>query len=91
MMEQGLLEEARQLYPYRHLNALNTVGYKELIAYLDGFCTLDEAVEKIRFNTHRYARKQLTWFRKDPTYRWFHAENKTGIKEWIDAGLQPAL
>lgn len=91
MMEQGLLEEARQLYPYRHLNALNTVGYKELFAYLDGSCSLEEAVEKIRFNTHRYARKQLTWFRKDPAYHWFHAENKTGIKKWIDTGLQTAL
>ena len=70
MMDEGLLDEARALYPFRHLNALNTVGYKELFAYMDGQTTLDEAVRQIQFNTHKYARKQLTWFRRDGGYRW---------------------
>ncbi|NOY36323.1 MAG: tRNA (adenosine(37)-N6)-dimethylallyltransferase MiaA [Chlorobi bacterium] len=71
MMEKGLTEEARTLMPYRHLNALNTVGYKELFAYLDGEITRETAIDLIRRNTRRYARKQLTWFRKDPDIRWF--------------------
>ena len=76
MMTDGLLEEARQLYPRRELNALNTVGYKEMFAYLDGTWTLDEAVERLKGNTRRYARKQLTWFKKDPDVAWF-APNET--------------
>lgn len=65
MMESGLEEEARQLYPYRDLNALNTVGYKELFDYFEGKCSLDKAVEDIKTHTRRYAKKQLTWFKKD--------------------------
>jgi tRNA dimethylallyltransferase len=61
-MKTGLLEEAKVLYPYRHLNALNTVGYKELFAYIDGQYDLDTAVELIKRNTRRYAKRQLTWF-----------------------------
>jgi len=79
MMEQGLLEEARQLYPLRHLNALNTVGYKELFNYMDGIWTLDEAVERIKGNTRRYARKQLTWFKKDSDVIWAHPTNISEI------------
>ncbi|MDR2626947.1 MAG: tRNA (adenosine(37)-N6)-dimethylallyltransferase MiaA [Dysgonamonadaceae bacterium] len=75
MMEHGLLDEARQLYPYRHLNALNTVGYKELFKYLDGEWTLDVAVEKIKQNTRIYSRKQMTWFRRDKDIHWLDAEN----------------
>ena len=67
MMEQGLLEEARQLLPYRHLNALNTVGYKELFDYFDGKCSLEQAVEDIKTHTRRYAKRQLTWFKRDYT------------------------
>lgn len=67
MMDDGLLDEARGLYPHRELNALNTVGYRELFDYLDGKCTLGEAVEDIKTHTRRYAKKQLTWFRKDYT------------------------
>ena len=70
MMKQGLLEEARSLYPKRHLNALNTVGYKELFAYFDGQCTLDEAVEQIKIHTRQYAKRQMTWLRKDKSYQW---------------------
>ena len=65
MMEQGLLEEVKTLYPFRHLNALNTVGYKELFAYIDGHYDLDAAVELIRRNTRRYAKRQLTWLARD--------------------------
>ena len=70
MMEQGLLEEAKALYPKRHLNALNTVGYKELFAYFDGQCTLEEAVEQIKIHTRQYAKRQVTWLRKDTNYLW---------------------
>ena len=74
-MEQGLLDEAKTLYPKRHLNALNTVGYKELFAYMDGVWPLDEAVERIKGNTRRYARKQLTWFKRDESVTWFHPDD----------------
>ena len=84
MMQQGMLEEARQLYAQRQLNALNTVGYKELFRYMDGEWTLDEAVERIKGNTRRYARKQLTWFRRDPQMTWFHPEDVNGITTFID-------
>ena len=83
MMAQGLLNEARGLLPHRGLNALNTVGYKELFAYFDGNCTLDEAVKQIQFNTHKYARKQLTWFRRDLDYHWFSPDDLTGIKAFL--------
>lgn len=74
MMEEGLLEEARRLYPMRNLNALNTVGYKELFAYFDGIYSLEEAVAKIKENTRHYAKRQMTWFRKDPKYHWIHPD-----------------
>ena len=64
MMADGLLQEATSLYPYRQLNALQTVGYKELFSYLDGDCTLDYGVEEIKKNTRRYAKRQMTWFKK---------------------------
>jgi tRNA dimethylallyltransferase len=85
MMEQGLLDEARQLYPLRHLNALNTVGYKEMFAYLDGVWALDEAVERIKGNTRRYARKQLTWYKKDPEVRWFSPDETETIINYISS------
>ena len=75
MMEQGLLEEARSLYPKRHLNALNTVGYKELFAYFDGENTLDEAVGLIKIHTRQYAKRQMTWLRKDNSYQWIMPED----------------
>ncbi len=85
MMEQGLLEEARQLYPRRELNALNTVGYKEMFAYLDGTWSLSEAVERMKGNTRRYARKQLTWFKRDPEVSWFTPDDKTEIINFIQS------
>ena len=71
MVSNGLLEEARKVYPLRELNALNTVGYKELFEHFDGVTTLDEAVTKIQGNTRRYCRKQLTWLKRDERIRWF--------------------
>ena len=83
MMEQGFLDEARSVYPLRHLNALNTVGYKELFAYLDGKWSVDEAIERIKGNTRRYARKQLTWYKKDPYITWFSPNDKSLILNHI--------
>ena len=76
MMENGLLEEARMLYPHRDLNALNTVGYKELFAYLDGDMDLETAVSEIKKNTRRFAKRQLTWFRKDEAIEWFEYDSE---------------
>ena len=76
MVEAGLVEEARSVLPFRHLNALNTVGYKELFQYFDGEWTLDFALEKIRRNTRVYAKKQLTWFKKDPDVRWVNLDEE---------------
>ena len=83
MMSDGLLDEARALYPKKELNALNTVGYKELFDYLDGRWPLEEAVERIKGNTRRYARKQLTWYKKDKQIRWFHPDDKQSIIDYI--------
>jgi len=83
MMAGGLLEEVKQMYPKRTLNALNTVGYKELFNYLDGRWPLEEAVERIKGNTRRYARKQLTWYKKDDQIRWFHPDEITTIIDYI--------
>jgi tRNA dimethylallyltransferase len=74
MFEQGLYEEALGLYPFKHLNSLNTVGYKELFAHFDGQCSLEEAKEKIKTDTRRYAKKQMTWFKKDEDIKWIEAK-----------------
>ena len=83
MMEDGLLEEARMMLPYREANALNTVGYKELFNYFDGVWNLSEAVERIKGNTRRYARKQLTWFKRDTQMRWFHPDDQELMMNYI--------
>ena len=83
MMAEGLLDEARRMYPQKELNALNTVGYKELFDYFDGRWPLEEAVERIKGNTRRYARKQLTWYKKDDRFRWFHPQDKEKIINYI--------
>ena len=83
MMAGGLLEEVKTMYPKRSLNALNTVGYKELFDYIDGRWPLEEAVERIKGNTRRYARKQLTWYKKDDQIRWFHPDEITIIIDYI--------
>ncbi len=84
MMEQGLLHEAESLYDQRQLNALNTVGYKEMFDYMDGRRSLDEAVERMKGNTRRYARKQLTWFKRDEEVRWFHPDQIDEILNYIE-------
>ena len=88
MMQEGMLEEAMKVFPFRDLNSLNTVGYKELFKYLDGEWTLEEAVEKIKRNTRIYAKKQLTWFKKDMSIRWFHPDQRTDIISYINAQLK---
>lgn len=88
MMEQGLLEEARTVYPYRHLNSLNTVGYKELFNYFDGTWTLPFATEKIKQNSRIYSRKQMTWFKRDPEITWFHPDDTDEILGFIALRLQ---
>jgi len=87
MMADGLLDEARHVYPLRHMNALNTVGFKELFAYLDGVWTLQEAVERIKGNTRRYMRKQLTWFKRDDQIAWFHPQQEGEIISFIHEQL----
>lgn len=84
MIDDGLEDEARRMYPSRHLNSLNTVGYKELFDYFDGNSTLAESVFKIKCNTHKYCRKQLTWFKRDPQIRWFSPDNVEEIINYIN-------
>lgn len=83
MIEEGMIEEALQVYPKQTLNSLNTVGYKELFEYLDGLTTLDEAIFKIQSNTRRYARKQLTWYKKDTAFQWFNPDNIEEILNYV--------
>ena len=83
MMQDGLLEEARQVYPFRHLNSLNTVGYKEMFKYLDGEWTLEFAIGKIKQNSRIYSRKQMTWFKRDKDIVWFHPDQQTEIMQYI--------
>lgn len=86
MIEKGLIEEAFQFYDdfkSQKLNALNTVGYKELFKYFDGLITRDEAIEEIKRNTRRYARRQITWFSKDKEIKWFHPDQLEAIKQYI--------
>ena len=83
MMDEGLENEARDVYPLRHLNSLNTVGYKELFAYFDELIPLNEAVRQIQSNTRQYMRKQLTWFKKDENMAWFNPDNIEDILKYI--------
>ena len=88
MMDQGLLEEVRKLHKYKGVNALETVGYKELFGYLDKKITLEEAVELIKRNTRRYAKRQLTWFRKDKDFEWFEPHEKDKVLQYIHQKIQ---
>ena len=83
MIASGLIDEARRMHLYKGLNALNTVGYKELFDYFDGNCTLEEAIFRIKCNTHKYCRKQLTWFKRDKDIRWFSPDNVEEIINYI--------
>ncbi len=88
MFEEGLEKEANNLYPFSQLNPLNTVGYRELFEYFDGKGTLNEAIEKIKANSRKYARKQLTWFRKDPDINWFSPDQKNEIIKFISGQIK---
>lgn len=87
MMKEGLLEEAKRVYPYRQLNSLNTVGYKEIFKYLDGEWDLPFAIEKIKQNSRIYSRKQMTWFKRDAEITWFHPEQKEEVLRFLDSQI----
>lgn len=87
MIADGLIDEAKRVSPYRHLNSLNTVGYKELFAYFDGDCTLEFAIEKIKQNSRIYSRKQMTWFRRDDSIHWFHPDETEAIIKYLEKEL----
>ena len=88
MIAEGLIEESKSLLKYRNLNSLNTVGYKEVFAYFDGVFTLDEAIEKIKRNTRVYAKKQLTWFKRDKSIAWFDPSDTENIFKYIDSKIR---
>ncbi|MBO4371774.1 MAG: tRNA (adenosine(37)-N6)-dimethylallyltransferase MiaA [Bacteroidales bacterium] len=87
MMNNGLLHEAETLYPLKSLNSLNTVGYRELFDYMDGKTNLDTAVELIKRNTRRYARKQISWFNGDPEVKWFQPDRVEDIINYCDSKI----
>jgi tRNA dimethylallyltransferase len=84
MIEEGLIQEAESLYPYKHLNALNTVGYKELFQYMDGKYSLDFAINMIKQNSRRYAKRQLTWFNADKEIQWFNPKQHVEISATLE-------
>ncbi|MBR5196643.1 MAG: tRNA (adenosine(37)-N6)-dimethylallyltransferase MiaA [Alistipes sp.] len=84
MVEQGLVAEAMAMYPKRHLNALQTVGYRELFEHFEGNCSLEEAIELIKRNSRRYAKRQLTWFRRDESTGWYSPDDIEGVVAFID-------
>jgi tRNA dimethylallyltransferase len=88
MMQNGLLEEVKSLYPYKHLNALNTVGYKELFDFIDNKCTLEEAVNLIKQNSRRYAKRQLTWFNHQGDFETFEPTDLEKLKAYLDIVTQ---
>lgn len=87
MIADGLIEEAKSVYPFKGLNSVNTVGYKELFKYFDGNYTLDEAIDKIKQNSRIYSRKQMTWFKRDEEITWFNPEQKDEIVKFISEKL----
>ena len=87
MMAEGLLHEAEQFYKFRQMNTLNTVGYKELYEYMDGNWTLDFAVNMIKQDSRRYAKRQLTWFNRDKEIHWFHPEEEDKILDFVNVML----
>jgi tRNA dimethylallyltransferase len=88
MFEKGLLKEVESLYPHRHLNALNTVGYKELFDYIEGKCSLEKANDLIKQHTRNYAKRQLTWFRKDTSYEVFEPSDFDKIRSYVEIILE---
>ncbi|NML22530.1 tRNA (adenosine(37)-N6)-dimethylallyltransferase MiaA [Pseudoflavitalea sp. G-6-1-2] len=89
MMEAGLLNEVQSLHPHKHLNALRTVGYSELFDYLDEKISLEEAVLAIKKNTRYYAKRQMTWFRKDKSFQWFETGDATAVTAYSEAAVNP--
>jgi len=87
MMNLGLLDEVKSVYDKRHLNSLNTVGYKEIFEYLDGKTTLEQAVEQIKINTRQYAKRQMTWLRKNNDYQWFSVDEFDNLLQFIKEKL----
>lgn len=87
MIQAGLLEEAKALFPYRHLNALQTVGYTEVFGFLEGQYDWEEAVRLLKRNSRRYAKRQLTWFRRDDQIRWFGPDQSGEIEAWIETQM----
>ena len=85
MISEGLIDEVKSVYKYKELNSLNTVGYKEIIQYLDGNWTLDYAIDKIKQNSRIYSRKQMTWFKRDNEINWFNPDNEEDIREFIES------
>ena len=85
MVEEGLIAEAKAMYPKRHLNALQTVGYREVFDYFDGKCSLEEAIELVKRNSRRYAKRQMTWFRRDSEFRWFAPSDLSNIIAYIES------
>ena len=85
MISEGLIDEVKSVYKYKELNSLNTVGYKEIIQYLDGNWTLDYAIDKIKQNSRIYSRKQITWFKRDNEINWFNPDNEEDIMEFIES------
>jgi len=88
MVKDGLEEEARSVFPQKHLNSLNTVGYKEWFSYFDGEISRDKAIELVKRNSRRYARKQLTWFRRDSEMKWFEPNQTEQIIKYIETKLE---
>ena len=84
MMEEGLIEEVKSLIPYQQLNALQTVGYKELFDHFNNNCTLEQAIEKIKISTRQYAKRQMTWFKKDNDIKWFDASLEIGLNDFLE-------
>jgi tRNA dimethylallyltransferase len=87
MISNGLFEEAEKLYPYRNQNALQTVGYQEIFDFMDGQYDRDEAIRLLKRNSRRYAKRQMTWFKRDGEVKWFTAADMTGILQYITAGV----
>ena len=85
MVNEGLVEEVKSMYPKRHLNSLNTVGYKELFEYFDGNASLNEAIENIKINTRQYAKRQMTWLRKNNDYKWFTIDELEEMLKYINS------
>lgn len=89
MIEAGLVDEVEKLLPYKELNALNTVGYKEIFQYLEGELTLEKSIEEIKKHTRQFAKRQLTWFKKDLNVKWFDISNKSEIIPYINTIINP--